>query len=75
MKLKPINKDVHRLVHTLDTLMEGQQLTLEALATRSGISTRTLRRWRSGDTVPSIVDMDTVLSALGYYLSATEERQ
>lgn len=71
MKPKPINKDVHHMVHTIDAIMQGQGLTLDALAKKSGVSTRTLRRWRVGETIPSIVDVDAVLNALGYKLSAT----
>ncbi len=73
MKPKPTNETVHTLVHLMSELTEAQGLTLGALTKMSGISARTIRRWRSGDTVPSIVDLERVFKALGYTLAIVPE--
>ena len=73
MKPKPTNETVHTLVHLMSELTEAQGLTLGALTKMSGISERTIRRWRSGDTVPSIVDLERVFKALGYTLAIVPE--
>ena len=73
MKPKPTNETVHTLVHLMSELAEDQGLTLGALAKMSGISERSIRRWRMGDTVPSIVDLERVFKALGHRLAITQE--
>ena len=73
MKPKPTNETVHTLVHLMSELTEAKGLTLGALTKMSGISERTIRRWRSGDTVPSIVDLERVFKALGYTLAIVPE--
>ena len=73
MKPKPTNETVHTLVHLISELAEDQGLTLGALAKMSGISERSIRRWRMGDTVPSIVDLERVFKALGHRLAITQE--
>jgi len=73
MKPKPTNETVHTLVHLISELAEDQGLTLGALAKMSGVSERSIRRWRMGDTVPSIVDLERVFKALGYKLATVEE--
>lgn len=73
MKPKPTDETVHTLVHLMSELTEAQGLTLGALARMSGVNERTIRRWRMGDTVPSIVDLERVFKALGYTLAITPE--
>lgn len=73
MKPKPTNETVHTLVHLFAELAEDQGLTLGSLAKMSGVSERTIRRWRMGDTVPSIVDLERVFKALGHRLAITQE--
>lgn len=73
MKPKPTNETVHTLVHLMSELAEDQGLTLGTLAKMSGISERSIRRWRMGDTVPSIVDLERVFKALGHRLAITQE--
>ena len=73
MKPKPTNETVHTLVHLISELAEDQGLTLGALAKMSGVSERSIRRWRMGDTVPSIVDLERVFKALGHRLAITQE--
>jgi predicted transcriptional regulator len=73
MKPKPTNETVHTLVHLISELAEDQGLTLGALAKMSGVSERSIRRWRMGDTVPSIIDLERVFKALGHRLAITQE--
>ena len=73
MKPKPTDETVHTLVHLISELAEDQGLTLGTLAKMSGISERSIRRWRMGDTVPSIVDLERVFKALGHRLAITQE--
>ena len=73
MKPKPTNESAHTLVHLMSELAEAQGLTLGALARKSAVSERTICRWRSGDTVPSIVDLERVFKALGYTLAIIPE--
>lgn len=73
MKPKPANETVHTLVHLISELAEDQGLTLGTLAKMSGVSERSIRRWRMGDTVPSIVDLERVFKALGHRLAITQE--
>lgn len=73
MKPKPTNETVHTLVHLIVELAEAQGLTLGALAKKSAVSERTILRWRMGDTVPSIVDLERVFKALGHTLAIIPE--
>jgi transcriptional regulator with XRE-family HTH domain len=73
MKPKPTNESAHTLVHLIAELAEAQGLTLGALAKKSAVSERTICRWRSGDTVPNIIDLGRVFKALGHTLAIIPE--
>lgn len=73
MKPKPPDDTVHTLVQLFAELAEAQGISLGTLAKAAGVGERTLYRWRMGDTVPSIDDLERVFKVLGHKLAIVKE--
>lgn len=71
-----ISEDVYihpsiRFIH--DEVM-GRCLTYKKLSEDSGIGANTMRKWRKGESVPNIYDLELVLRALGAKIEVRHEK-
>lgn len=69
--LKQVDVKVHPLVSFVMTKMEEQRIPYAEMCTKAKLGERTLRRWRMGQTMPAIDDIERVLNVLGYSLDVT----
>ncbi len=53
------------------TKMEEQRIPYAEMCIEAKVSERTLRRWRMGQTMPAIDDIERVINVLGYSLAVT----
>lgn len=58
--------DVHDFVHALAESVEIHGVTWSWLAREARIDERTLRRWRSGETEPSLRDIERALRVFDF---------
>jgi transcriptional regulator with XRE-family HTH domain len=63
-----VHVDAHFTIHALAEQLELNNMTWTQLAHEARLDERTLRRWRSGDTSPSLRDIERALAAVGYEL-------
>lgn len=54
-----------RFAYALVQAMEARQLSADDLARSIGRERRTIQRWRSGDSVPSVLELGPLARALG----------
>lgn len=69
--LKQVDVEVHPLVSFVMTKMEEQRIPYAEMCTKAKLGERTLRRWRMGQTTPSIDDIERALNVLGYSVAVT----
>jgi hypothetical protein len=69
--LKQVDVEVHPLVSFIMTKMEEQRIPYAEMCIEAKVSERTLRRWRMGQTMPAIDDIERVINVLGYSLAVT----
>lgn len=60
--------DIHPIVRWIWQQINDQHASQEDIALHSGVSSSTMRKWRDGVRSPRIVELDAVVSALGYKL-------
>lgn len=58
----------HPFVDLIWHEINAQKLSHTDIGKTAGVSQRTLRRWRDGDTDPSLESLECVLNALGFEL-------
>lgn len=66
--LKQVDVKVHPLVSFVMRKMEEQRIPYAEMCIEAKVSERTLRRWRMGQTMPAIDDIERVLNVLEYSL-------
>jgi transcriptional regulator with XRE-family HTH domain len=59
---------IHPLVYWMWTEMNRQRASQEDIAKRSGVSSSAMRKWRTGDRSPRMLEFDAIANALGYSL-------
>lgn len=65
-------RNVHWSVRWLYVqFLANPELTERKLAERAGIDAATIRRWRRGERVPTISNLEAVFNVLGYELKAS----
>lgn len=65
-KLKPPKADVHQFIDFISQQIDVQRVPLSEVCAKAGISERSVRRWRMGDSLPALGDVERVLQALGF---------
>ena len=63
-----VHQHAHFTIHALAEQLEMNNMTWTQLAQEARLDERTLRRWRSGDTGPSLRDIERALAVVGYEL-------
>lgn len=59
---------IHPIVRWIWTQINHQHASQEDVATRAGINSSTLRKWRDGVRSPRIMELEAVVNVLGYKL-------
>jgi transcriptional regulator with XRE-family HTH domain len=65
---------VHPLVYWIWSEMNKQRASQEDVATRSGVASSTMRKWRVGVRSPRIMELEAVINALGYQLAVRKKK-
>lgn len=60
---------VHPFVRWIWRQMNHQRASQEDVATRSGVASSTMRKWRQGINSPKLADIEAVINALGAKLT------
>lgn len=60
---------VHPLVYWLWDEINKQKASQFDVAKRAGVSTSAMRKWRTGERTPRVLEFDCVAQALGYQLT------
>jgi len=59
------DKGVHPFIRWTWQEMNRQKASQEDVATRAGIASSTMRKWRQGVNSPKLADIEAVINALG----------
>ncbi len=60
-----VGKAVHPAIRWIWHQMNHQRASQEDVATRSGIASSTMRKWRQGVNSPKLADIEAVINVLG----------
>lgn len=61
--------EVHSIVRWIWAQINAQRASQEDIAERSGVSSSAMRKWRDGMRSPRLVELEAVVSTLGYRLT------
>ena len=62
---------IHPIVRFIWEQINHQRASQEDIAERSGVAASTMRKWRDGVRSPRMVELESVVNALGYELKVT----
>jgi ribosome-binding protein aMBF1 (putative translation factor) len=68
------DRGVHPIIRFIWRKMNEDMWSQEDLATRSGVSSSAMRKWRRGERNPRISELEAVINAMGYDLVIREKR-
>ena len=73
-KVPPKRSAVHPLVHWLWGEINKQRASQLDVEKRSGVSTSAMRKWRTGERTPRVLEFDAVAQALGFEITIRRKK-
>ncbi len=71
-KTPPDGRAVNWIVRWVWTRINADEWSQEDVAKKAGVSSSSMRKWRSGDRAPRLNEIEAIVNALGYEFKIVE---